>query len=166
MGSAGPDAVLSPVPRRGTPLLRGWTPVSGTRPLATSLPSSATALPRALPARGLIGLGASGATLETPHLEYLDTYFPYRLSVAITSLSPVKPHLLHLSTLCPHSISLPPHLGHLEEVPLGLTLTTSRFLSLCRTLAMSPSYVQTPQYLARPPRGLPPQGPGRVPVRA
>ncbi|MCC6047747.1 MAG: hypothetical protein LM571_06170 [Desulfurococcaceae archaeon] len=75
-------------------------------------------------------MGTFGATPETPHLEYLDTYLLYRFSVAVTSLSPTKPHFPHLSTLCSSSTSFPPHLGHFEDVPLGLTLTTSRPLFL------------------------------------
>ncbi|MEM2006766.1 MAG: hypothetical protein QW154_03960 [Sulfolobales archaeon] len=56
-----------------------------------------------------------------PHLAYLMNRFIH----AMTSLSPMKPHLGHRSTLLPLSLSLPSHLGHVDEVFLGLTYLVS-----------------------------------------
>jgi putative transposase len=61
-------------------------------------------------------LGAFRATPGTPHLGYLDMNFLYRFIVAITSLSPMKLHFLHLNTLCPFLASFLPHLGHFDDV--------------------------------------------------
>ncbi|ESQ25628.1 MAG: hypothetical protein JCHSAcid_05650 [uncultured Acidilobus sp. JCHS] len=68
------------------------------------------------------GLGAFRATPGAPHLECTDTYLLYMFIVAMTSLSPSRPHLGHLSLLWPTSTSLAPHLGHVDDVPLGFTL--------------------------------------------
>jgi len=77
-----------------------------------------------------LGLGAFKAAPETPHLGYFLTYFLYRFNIAVTSISPMKLHFLHLNTLCPFSTSFLPHLWHFDDVSLGLTLTALKLLSL------------------------------------
>ncbi|MEM4888967.1 MAG: hypothetical protein QXJ64_05975 [Thermosphaera sp.] len=62
-------------------------------------------------------LEAFGATPGAPHLGCLRNRFTH----AITSLSPVDPHLVHLSTLPLLFLSLLPHFGQVDGVFIGLT---------------------------------------------
>jgi len=47
------------------------------------------------------------------------------LRIATMSLPASKPQAVHLIRLCPTSSIFPPHLGHVVDVPLGSTSTTT-----------------------------------------